>query len=250
MPTKKEPKQPKQPEQPVEEKQAKKPVKKSAKKQVKKTTEKPVEKSEEKEPAKFKFECTKCGACCQNRSSIPITFTDLARWTKQGSFIQIILPHLELESISEADELSKIAIIPFIKMKDVDATGKGTCPFFDVDNKICNIYFTLPVFCKTFPLAYNGQKFYVSDSTCEGLGKASMTKEALLAMRQTAISDYSQRAETSLSMVPLQGMFIRHFMKQSQDTVNRLSDEDQKKLDELISKSKEETNEPEKPTES
>ncbi len=222
-------------------------TKKEAKESKQPVEEKTDEKPVEKETAKFKFECTKCGTCCQNRSSIPITFTDLARWTKQGSFIQIILPHLELESLSEADEISKIAIIPFIKMKDIDENGKGICPFYDVDNKICNIYFTMPIFCKTFPLSYNGEKFYVSDSTCEGLGKGSMTKEALLELRKTAISDYNQRAETSLSMVPLQGMFIRHFMKQSQETVNRLSDEDQKKLDALINKSKEE---PAEPTES
>lgn len=220
----------KKPKQPVEEKLEEQPIEK---------------KPEEKETAKFKFECTKCGACCQNRTSIPITFTDLARWTKQGSFIQIILPHLELQSMSEIDELSKIAIIPYITMKDVDENGKGICPFYDVDNKICNIYFTMPIFCKTFPLSYNGQKFYVSDSTCEGLGKGSMTKEALLTLRGTAINDYNQRAETTLSMVPLQGMFIRHFMKQSQDTVNRLSEEDQKKLDALINKSKEEPTEQE-----
>ncbi len=135
-------------------------------------------------------------------------------------------------------------------MKDIDENGKGICPFYDVDNKICNIYFTMPIFCKTFPLSYNGQKFYVSDSTCEGLGKGSMTKEALLELRKTAISDYNQRAETSLSMVPLQGMFIRHFMKQSQETVNRLSDDDQKKLDALINKSKEEPTETAEPEES
>ena len=205
------------------------------------------EKSDSKEKTKFKFECTKCGACCQNRKAIPVSFTDLARWTKQGSFIQIILPHLELESLSDADEISKIALIPFIKMKDVDENGLGMCPFFDPENNICNIYFTMPIFCKTFPLSFNGEKFYVSDATCEGIGKGSMTKEGLLEMRETAMKEYSQRAETSLSMVPLQGMFIRHFMKQSQETVNKLSEEDQKKLDELINKSKDESTEEQKP---
>ena len=205
-----------------------------------KSEEKVDKKPAAEEKTKFKFECTKCGACCQNRKAIPVTFTDLARWTKQGTFMQIILPHLELASLSEADEIAKIAIIPYIKMKDADENGVGMCPFFDPENNICNIYFTMPIFCKTFPLSFNGQKFYVSDSTCEGIGKGSMTKETLLEMRETAIKDYNQRAETSLSMVPLQGMFIRHFMKQSQETVDRLSEEDQKKLDELINKTKDE----------
>ena len=151
--------------------------------------------------------------------------------------MNIVLPHLELDSLSDADELSKIALIPYIKMKDVDENGKGMCPFFDPENNICNIYFTMPVFCKTFPLSFNGQKFYISDPSCDGIGKGDMTKEKLLEMRQTAMKDFNERAETSLSMVPLQGLFIRHFMKQTQETVSKLSDEDQSKLDELIKKS-------------
>lgn len=195
--------------------------------------------SEEKKPSKFKFECTKCGACCQNRGSIPVTFNDLARWTKQGSFMNIILPHLELRGISEEDELGRLALIPYIVMKDGDKDHKGTCPFYDSDNKVCNIYFTLPVFCRTFPLSYNGDKFYVSDPSCEGIGKGDMTKEALQEMRNTAIIDFQERADTSIAMVPLQGLFIRHFMKQSQETVDRLSEEEKKQLDDLIKKSQE-----------
>lgn len=204
--------------------------------------EKIVEKqeaSEEKKPSKFKFECTKCGACCQNRETIPVTFNDLARWTKQGSFMNIILPHLDLRGISEEDELGRLALIPYIVMKDIDENGKGICPFYDLENKVCNIYFTLPVFCKTFPLSFNGQKYYVSDPTCEGIGKGEMTKETLQEMRNTAIREYQERADTSIAMVPLQGLFIRYFMKQSQQTVERLSDEEKQQLDELIKKSQE-----------
>ena len=193
----------------------------------------------EQKPPKFKFECTKCGACCQNRGSIPVTFTDIARWTQSGSLMQIVLPHLELQSFSEEDELSKIALTPVIKMKDADEKGIGTCPFYDVDNKICNIYFTLPINCKTFPLSFNGQKFYVSDPTCEGIGKGDMTKEKLLEMREIAVKDYNQRAETTIAMVPLQGLFIRHMMEQTQSQVDRLSKEDKERLDEIIKKSQE-----------
>jgi Fe-S-cluster containining protein len=193
------------------------------------------EKSEEK--SKFKFECTRCGACCQNRERIPVTFSDLARWTKQGSFMSIILPHLELGSISEEDEIAKIALVPYIKMKDEDEKGMGTCPFYDPENKMCNIYFTLPIFCKTFPLSYNGEKYYVSDPSCEGLGKGKMTADKLKIMRQNAIQDFNERADTTIAMIPLQGMFIRHFMKQSEESMKNLSPEDQEKLDDLIKKS-------------
>lgn len=199
--------------------------------------------SEKDKPPKFKFECTRCGACCQNRDSIPITFTDLARWTKTGSFMQIILPHLELQSFSEADEFAKIALIPVICMINKDENGKGTCPFYDSENKMCNIYFTIPVNCKSFPLSYNGTKFYVSDPSCEGIGKGDMTKEKLLEMREISIRDYNERAETSIAMVPLQGLFIRNMMEQTQSQFNRLSKEDQEKLDELIKKTQTEEEE-------
>ncbi|MHA1124969.1 MAG: YkgJ family cysteine cluster protein [Candidatus Heimdallarchaeota archaeon] len=200
---------------------------------------------------KFKFECTRCGDCCQNRERIPITFTDLARWTKQGSFMSIILPHLELGSISEEDEIAKIALVPFIKMKDEDEKGIGTCPFYDPENKMCNIYFTLPINCKTFPLSYNGEKFYISDPSCPGIGQGKMTTEKLQIMRQTAMKDFSERADTTIAMIPLQGMFIRHFMKQSQESMDNLSPEDQAKLDDLIKKSQDgEEGEKEEPEQS
>ncbi len=215
----------------------------------KKTKAKPEEKAqEEKEeeteekgkPSKFKFECQKCGACCQNRDAIPVTFSDLARWTKQGSFMTIILPHLELKGVSDEDQLGQLALIPYIKMKDEDENGKGNCPFFDDENKICNIYFTIPLFCKTFPLYFNGEKYYVSDPTCLGINKGEMTKEKLLEMRNTAVQDFNERADTTIAMIPLQGLFIRHFMKQSQEQINKMSDEDKKKLDELLKKSQDE----------
>ncbi|MCF2142881.1 MAG: YkgJ family cysteine cluster protein [Candidatus Heimdallarchaeota archaeon] len=220
--------------------------KSSKKKEVKAETpvEEPKEEtqtdeSEKKEKKKFKFECTRCGKCCQNREPIPVTFSDIIRWTKQGSFMSIILPHLELRSVSSEDELAKIAIVPFIRMLDEDETGKGTCPFYDAENKMCNIYFTLPLFCKTFPLSYNGEKFYVSDPSCEGLGKGEMTREKLQEMRDLAVRDFNERADTTLAMIPLQGLFIRHFMKQSEQQIENLSEEDKKKLDELIKKSQE-----------
>ncbi|NHK31645.1 MAG: YkgJ family cysteine cluster protein [Asgard group archaeon] len=215
---------------------------KEKKEKEEKKEEEVKETPSEKKPSKFKFECTKCGECCHNRDSIPVTFNDLAKWTKQGSFMNIILPHLDLRGISEEDELGKLALIPYIIMKDVDENGKGTCPFYDSENKVCNIYFTLPIYCKTFPLSYNGQKFYISDPTCEGIGKGNMTKETLQEMRNTAMRDFQERADTSIAMVPLQGLFIRHFMKQSQQTVERLSDEEKQQLDELIKKSQEPEN--------
>jgi Fe-S-cluster containining protein len=189
---------------------------------------------------KFKFECTRCGECCQNREPIPVTFDDLSRWTTEGSLMSIILPHLELRSISEQDEISKIAIVPFIKMKDTNDDGLGTCPFYDDENKMCNIYFSMPINCKTFPLSYNGEKYYISDPSCPGIGKGTMTKEKLEEMRDNAVKDFTQRSETALAMIPLQGMFIRYFMKQSQEQVERLSDDEKAKLDELIQKSQSE----------
>jgi Fe-S-cluster containining protein len=212
--------------------------KKAKTKAKKKTEEEKVEKTEEKyKPSKFKFECQKCGACCQNRDPIPVTFSDLTRWTKQGSFMSIILPHLELRGVSEEDSLGQLAIVPFVKMKDEDENRKGTCPFYDEENKICNIYFTLPLFCKTFPLYFNGEKYYVADPTCPGIGEGDMTKEKLLEMRNTAVQDFNERADTTIALIPLQGLFIRHFMKQSQDQVDKMSAEDKKKLDELLKKS-------------
>jgi len=218
--------------------------KKEKAKTKKKSEKEKVEKTEENgKPSKFKFECQKCGACCQDRESIPVTFSDLAKWTKQGSFMSIILLHLELRGISDDDALGQLALVPYIKMKDEDENGKGICPFYDDENKICNIYFTLPSFCKTFPLYFNGEKYYISDPSCPGIGQGDMTKEKLQEIRNVAIRDFNERADTTIAMIPLQGMFIRHFMKQSQETIDKMSSKDKEKLDELIKKTKDEEGE-------
>ncbi len=155
--------------------------------------------------------------------------------------MSLILPHLELRGVSEEDSLGQLALIPYVKMKDEDENGKGTCPFYDEENKICNIYFTLPLFCKTFPLYFNGEKYYVSDPTCPGIGKGEMTKEKLQEMRNTSVQDFNERADTTIALIPLQGLFIRHFMKQSQDQIDKMSAEDKDKLDDLLKKSQDDT---------
>ena len=73
------------------------------------TEEEKVEEKEKdskpKKTMKYVFpECVKCGDCCADRSSVPVTFIDLEKWMKKG-VIQSVFPYLQLEVVKASDEL-------------------------------------------------------------------------------------------------------------------------------------------------
>ncbi len=74
---------------------------------------------------------------------------------------------------------------------------------------------------------------------CAGIGKGSMTKESLKEMRNQAKLDFECRTRTSSALPMIQMLFLQFFQKQSQEAMGQLSEEDRKKIDEILSKGKE-----------
>ena len=75
---------------------------------------------------------------------------------------------------------------------------------------------------------------------CSGIGQGAMTKESLKEMRSQAKLDYECRTRTTSSLPMLQMLFLQFFQKQSQEAMGSLSEEDKKKIEEILAKEQKE----------
>lgn len=183
-----------------------------------------------KKPPKFVYTCQQCGQCCEKKDYVTIYFDDLERWIKDGS-ISYVMPFLQIY------EEGPFGVKLIIKREKTEDNPSG-CPLYDPQNKLCNLYSSMPVECAAYPLSYNGSKYYLMDKDCQGLGKGTMTKEKLSDARKKAENYYLAKSKTESLFPIVYGAIIAHIMKQSQEAMQSLSEEDRKKLEELLSKSK------------
>lgn len=178
-------------------------------------------------PPKFIFECLEENCpdhkCC-NRSPVMIYFEDLKRWITDQS-INVVFPNLEFTMEGG---------FPVIILRKYP--NETLCTMFNKETKNCNIYYSKPISCSSYPLGYNGNSFYILNKECSGLGQGTMTKEALKEMRDRAKLDFTCRTRTSSSLPMLQMLFMQFFHKQSEEAMANLSEEDKKKLNEILGK--------------
>ncbi len=191
--------------------------------------EKPVKTTQ-----KYVHNCTKCGKCCEKWSEIPFYLEDLQRWIKDGS-INYVLPFIKLE------ETPPLYVRMFLKKAPVEGEDPNPsgCPLYDFENKICNLYSSMPLHCAAYPLAYNGEKFYLVDTESPGLGSGNMSKESLAEARLKAQNQFSALTSTSSILPLIYSLILGNMIKRNQEAMDAMSEEDRKKLDELMRKSEE-----------
>jgi hypothetical protein len=107
---------------------------------------------------------------------------------------------------------------------------------YDPENKLCNIYHSMPLHCRSFPLGWNGSNFFIKDRECQGIGRGEMTTERLKGHREAARQELEARRECGILMPSLQGIFTRFFVEASTRTLEAMSDEDRRKLEELLAR--------------
>ncbi len=107
----------------------------------------------------------------------------------------------------------------------------------------------MPFHCAAYPLAYNGEKYFLVDTESPGIGQGSMSKESLDLARTRAREHFDVLSVSSALLQVLYTMIISSIMQKSQEAMDALSEEDRKQLDDLLSKSDGEEEE-EKETES
>lgn len=213
-------------------------------------------KSEDK--SKFKFHCTQCGWCCENRGPIPITFWDLQMWAKKG-VLDNFMAYLKINITSKGGYdliLSPLKFDPYKKLleqqqelmkemakekaKEAEKDGKVDieladeepeevkepdideirCPLFNLEKRECLVYEYRPLSCRTYPLEYDGEGFNVVDEdNCEGIGQGPMTKEELKEMRDNAKLTLDQMGTMKIS-IPVLFNVIRQdpLLKQQMQT--------------------------------
>ncbi|MFX0094961.1 MAG: YkgJ family cysteine cluster protein [Candidatus Hodarchaeota archaeon] len=186
-----------------------------------------------KKKKKYVFNCTKCGECCTDRTSVPVTFLDLERWIN-GGVIQSLFQYLELETVKIRDDIPE-----FLHLTLKKADGEAGCPLYDVTNKICNIYHSLPTECDAFPLGYNGRNFLLKMKNCPGLGQGKMTTERLADDRRKAKEDFEAKTTTTSLLPLINTVFFKHMMKQQEEMMTKMPKDQREKLEEILKTSKE-----------
>jgi len=188
-----------------------------ANKQAKPASERPKK--------KYIFNCTKCGQCCEKREFVPVTITDLRTWTTTG-VINAVFPHLKFRTFQSEDKNQYVSLII--------QGGEGGCALFDKENRLCNIYHSMPLECKAFPLGYNGKNYYIKDKTVPGLGNGTMTKERLIEDRDNARADFEAKVENQMILPLLYSLFMQNLIDQQQKVMNDMPEEKRKQLEELL----------------
>ncbi|MHA1592179.1 MAG: YkgJ family cysteine cluster protein [Candidatus Heimdallarchaeaceae archaeon] len=201
-----------------------------------KPTEEAVEDKPAKKTQKYIHNCTKCGNCCEKWSEIPFYLEDLQRWIKDGS-INYVLPFIQLE------ETPPLYVRMFLKRVPVegDDPNPSGCPLYDYENKICNLYSSMPLHCVAYPLAYNGEKFYLVDTESPGLGSGNMSKESLAEARLRAQNHFSALTATNSILPLIYSLILGNMIKRNKEAMDAMSEEDREKLEELMKNSEEDT---------
>ncbi len=173
-------------------------------------------------PEKFVFSCQRTGRCCEARDSIDIFIEDIERWWEDGSFWKV---YQKLRVITDGAAPVKMEI-----------QKEDTCPF--LEENTCTIYETRPISCQAFPLGFNGKNFVLVDEECPGTGDGKMPAEALEKIRSAAKAGYDARVRTRTLLPALQAVILKETMRQSEEALGKLSDEEREKLKKIFSDAK------------
>ena len=143
------------------------------------------------EKSKFKFDCTKCGACCDDREPVPLILTDLETWASK-KIIKNMFPYIKIRK--DADGHAELVLNMLGTTEDTggknsdedsssdgdtgedlekefiaDAVAKGKCPMYNKETKACLIWADRPAYCRAFPLGFDDGSFFIEMDDCPGL---------------------------------------------------------------------------------
>jgi Fe-S-cluster containining protein len=188
--------------------------------------EEPAQKTEKKEksPGKYVFECQKCGECCEKKDSVIVSMADLQRWSEDVT-LPSLFQYLTLE-VKDGDYVQ----ISLMNAESEEGESESGCVMYDKENKICNIYFSMPLYCKSFPLGYDGDKYFLKDASCPGIGKGVMSEKSLGEARKIAKDDFEARVSTALLLPVIHGLTFKFIMEQSKKHIENLTENQKEKL--------------------
>ncbi len=195
------------------------------------------------EKSKYNFKCLEqqCTTmACHIRPIIDVTLGDLTRWSTQG-YLMNILPGVSLKMPESEKDLIYLELMRKPLKKDPEQTA---CIFFNEEANGCEIRYSRPLSCRAYPLEYNGEKYYLSSKDCPGVGQGEVSKEALQEARNLADQAFKERGETYTALPAVYSIIMTQMIRQSSEAMQNLSEDDRKKMDEMMSKSSETKEEP------
>jgi Fe-S-cluster containining protein len=200
--------------------------------------------------SKFKFACTKCGACCDERGPVPLSLHDIELWASK-QVIRNMFPYIKIRK-GEAglglvlNMLGEKAPPKASEKKpgeeeeddlDADIVPKGKCPMFNKEGKTCLIYANRPAYCRAFPLGYDDGSYVIEMDTCPGLEtKEEMSKDLLKQMRDDAKRVFDDGHQLGLVMPVLQAIIVNSMQEASMRAMSKMSPEDLQKMEDLMKK--------------
>jgi len=152
-----------------------------------------------------------------------------------------ILPGINLKMPESEKDLFFLELMRKPLKKDPEQTA---CIFFNEEANGCEIRYSRPLSCRAYPLEYNGEKYYLSSKDCPGVGQGEVSKEALQEARNLADQAFKERGETYTALPAVYSIIMTQMIRQSSEAMKNLSEEDRKKMDEMMSKSSETKEEP------
>jgi Fe-S-cluster containining protein len=198
------------------------------------------------EKPKYNFKCLEqqCTTIdCHTRPTIDVTLGDLTRWTTQG-YLMSILPGVSLKLPESEKDIISLEMMRKPLKADPEKTA---CIFFNEEANGCEIRYSRPLSCRAYPLEYNGEKYYLSSKDCPGVGQGEVSKEALQEARDLADQAFKERGSTYTALPAVYSIVMTQMIRQSTEAMQTLSEEDRKKMDEIMSKSKSSEKEDESP---
>ena len=92
----------------------------------------------------------------------------------------------------------------------------------------------MPLYCKSFPLGYDGDKYFLKDPSCPGIGKGVMSEKSLADARKSAKDDFEARVSTSLLLPVVHGLTFKFIIKQSKKRIENLTEDQKEKLRDVL----------------
>ena len=183
------------------------------------------------EKSKYNFKCLeqKCSTkACHIQSHVYVTLGDLGRWTTQG-YLMNILPGVSLRlPESEEDPISLETA-----RKPLEGEADSTCCiFFNEKANGCEIRYSRPISCRTYPLEYNGEKYFLSSKDCPGVGQGEVSKQVLQEARDLAEQEFRERTETDAALPAVYSVIMTELIRQSAEAMKKRSEEEKKGTDE------------------
>ena len=177
---------------------------------------------EKKRTPKFVYNCVRCGQYCSSVNGVPVYFEDLTRWRKNGTLSSI------------AQNIGMDMSLGFAQLVLETKEDEEGCPMYDSDNKNCQVHHDMPLNCQAYPLGYNGEKYFVTDKACQGLGQGEMTVEQLRTQRDAAKSDYEAKGARNTVVPLIYSVIMGDLVDQSKKAMENMTDEQKDQLQDMI----------------